>query len=202
MNPIGSARSCQNSLGQPLKRLLSIENRAPSGPVKVSVPTQPQERPQGGVSLTSGVAALFAWFPASWASKIAPCFLSQGGAPQDPQEVTIPCPTREAPGMQRAQRDRALQAVRFVDKKAPGICTASPVNDPAEKPHTSSGTISDLPDCCNPFRVCGFTWASRIVAARRSRTARVSSNLGLTNWFGRKFIHTSSGKELIDGWSS
>ena len=99
-------------------------NRAPSGPVKVSVPTQPQERPQGGVSLTSGVAALLAWFPASWASKIAPCFLSQGGAPQDPQEVTIPCPTREAPGMQRAQRaqrDRVLQAVRFVDKKAPGI---------------------------------------------------------------------------------
>ena len=42
-------------------------NRAPSGPVKVSVPTQPQERPQGGVSLTSGVAALLAWFPASWA---------------------------------------------------------------------------------------------------------------------------------------
>ena len=74
-------------------------NRAPSGPVKVSVPTQPQERPQGGVSLTSGVAALLAWFPASWASKIAPCFLSQGGAPQDPQEVTIPCPTREAPGI-------------------------------------------------------------------------------------------------------
>jgi len=49
-------------------------NRAPSGPVKVSVPTQPQERPQGGVSLTSGVAALLAWFPASWASKIAPAF--------------------------------------------------------------------------------------------------------------------------------
>ena len=96
-------------------------NCAPSGPVKVSVPTQPQERPQGGVSLASGVAALLAWFPASWASKIAPCFLSQGGAPQDPQEVAIPCPTREAPGMQRAQRDRVLQAVRFVDKKAPGI---------------------------------------------------------------------------------
>ena len=52
-------------------------NRAPSGPVKVSVPTQPQERPQGGVSLTSGVAALLAWFPASWASKVAPCLLSK-----------------------------------------------------------------------------------------------------------------------------
>ena len=84
------------------------------------MPTQPQERPQGGVSLTSGVAVLLAWFLASWASKIAPCFLYQGGAPQDPQEVTIPCPTREAPGMQRDQRARTLQAVWFVDKKAPG----------------------------------------------------------------------------------
>ena len=73
-------------------------NRAPSGPVKVSVPTQPQERPQGGVSLTSGVAALLAWFPASWASKIAPCFLSQGGAPQDPEEVAIPCPLQRPLG--------------------------------------------------------------------------------------------------------
>ena len=96
-------------------------NRAPSGPVKVSVPTQPQERPQGGISLTSGVAALLAWFPASWASKIAPCFLAQGGAPQPLQEVAIPCPTREAPGLPRDQRARTLQAVRFVDKRAPGI---------------------------------------------------------------------------------
>ena len=100
-------------------------NRAPSGPVKVSVRSQPQKQPQGGVSLTSGVAALVAWFPASWASKIAPCFLSQGGAPQEPQEVTIPCPTREAPGMQRAQRDRFLQAVRFVDKKAQALTLVS-----------------------------------------------------------------------------
>ena len=74
-----------------------------------------------GISLTSGVAALLAWFPASWASKIAPCFLHQGGAPQPPQEVTILCPTREAPGMQRDQRARTLQAVRFVDKRAPGF---------------------------------------------------------------------------------
>ena len=95
--------------------------RAPSGPVKVSVPTQPQERPHGGISLTSGVAALLAWFPASWASKVVPYFLAQGGAPQPPQEVTIPCPTREAPGLQRDQRARTLQAVRFVDKRAPGI---------------------------------------------------------------------------------
>ena len=85
------------------------------------MPTQPQERPHGGISLTSGVAALLAWFPASWASKVVPYFLAQGGTPQPPQEVTIPCPTREAPGLQRDQRARTLQAVRFVDKRAPGI---------------------------------------------------------------------------------
>ena len=49
-------------------------SRAPSGPVKVTVTTQPHEWPHGGVNLTSGVSALLAWFPASWASKIAPCF--------------------------------------------------------------------------------------------------------------------------------
>ena len=42
----------------------------------------PHERPHGGVNLTSGVSALLAWFPASWASKIAPCFLT---APQHRQ---------------------------------------------------------------------------------------------------------------------
>jgi hypothetical protein len=99
--------------------------RAPSGPVKVSVPTQPQERPHGGISLTSGVAALLAWFPASWASKVVPYFLAQGGAPQPPQEVTIPCPTREAPGLQRDQRARTLQAVRFVDKRAQELTSGS-----------------------------------------------------------------------------
>ena len=72
-------------------------NRAPSGPVKVSVPTQPQERPQGGVSLTSGVAALLAWFPASWASKVAPCLLSQGGAPQSPQRGGNTLPHARSP---------------------------------------------------------------------------------------------------------
>jgi len=35
-------------------------SRAPSGPVKVTVTTQPHERPHGGVNLISGVSALLA----------------------------------------------------------------------------------------------------------------------------------------------
>ena len=34
-----------------------------------------------GVDLVSGVSALLAWFPASWASKIAPCFIGEKVAP-------------------------------------------------------------------------------------------------------------------------
>jgi hypothetical protein len=86
------------------------------------VTTQPHLRPHAGVNLTSGVSALLAWFPASWASKIAPCFLApQAGAPQQPQEAAIPCPTREGSGLQRDPRTRTLQAVRFADKKVPGL---------------------------------------------------------------------------------
>ena len=72
-------------------------DRAPSGPVKVVVTNQPHSRPNAGIDLASGVSALLAWFPASWASKVAPCFIGEaGGATQLPQEVTIQCPTREA----------------------------------------------------------------------------------------------------------
>ena len=72
-------------------------DRAPSGPVKVVVTNQPHSRPNAGIDLASGVSALLAWFPASWASKAAPCFIGDaGGATQLPQEVTIQCPTREA----------------------------------------------------------------------------------------------------------
>ena len=55
--------------------------RAPSGPVKVVVTNQPHSRRHTGVDLVSGVSALLAWFPASWASKIAPCFLGEEGGP-------------------------------------------------------------------------------------------------------------------------
>ena len=74
-------------------------DRAPSGPVKVVVTNQPHSRPNAGIDLVSGVSALLAWFPASWASKVAPCFIGEaGGATQLPQEVTIQCANREASG--------------------------------------------------------------------------------------------------------
>ena len=90
------------SLGAATETVLINRSRTPSSPGKVTVTTQPHERPHGGVNFTRGVSALLAWFPASWASTIAPCFLTpQGGAPQHPQ-VTIPCPTRETPGLHKA----------------------------------------------------------------------------------------------------
>ena len=97
-------------------------DRAPSGPVKVVVTNQPHSRPNAGIDLASGVPALLAWFPASWASKVAPCFIGDaGGATQLPQEVTIQCPTREAANTQRDDGDQVLQAVKFTDKKVPGL---------------------------------------------------------------------------------
>jgi len=72
--------------------------RAPSGPVKVTV-TQPHARPHE-VS-TSLVGSQHSWR----GCKIAPCFAPQGGAPQYPQEVVIPCPTRERSGLQRDLQD-------------------------------------------------------------------------------------------------
>ena len=96
--------------------------RAPSGPVKVTVTTQPHSRPNAGVNLISGVSALLAWFPASWASKIAPHFLQPlAGSAQPPQEVNIPCPNREGIGPQRDATTKMLQAVRFADKKVAGL---------------------------------------------------------------------------------
>ena len=97
-------------------------DRAPSGPVKVVVTNQPHSRPNAGIDLASGVSALLAWFPASWASKVAPCFIGEaGGAAQLPQEVMIQCSTREAANTQRDDRDQVLQAVKFTDKKVPGL---------------------------------------------------------------------------------
>ena len=84
-------------------------DRAPSRPVKVSVTNQPHLRPNAGIDLASGVSALLAWFPASWASKVAPCFIGDaGGATQLPQEVTIQCPTREAANTQREDVGKSL----------------------------------------------------------------------------------------------
>ena len=97
-------------------------DRAPSGPVKVVVTNQPHSRPNAGIDLVSGVSALLAWFPASWASKVAPCFIGEaGGATQLPQEVTIQCANREAANTQWDDSDQVLQAVKFTDKRAPGL---------------------------------------------------------------------------------
>ena len=99
--------------------------RAPSGPVKVVVTNQPHSRRHTGVDLVSGTSALLAWFPASWASKIAPCFLGEeGGATQAPQEVSFSCPHRVFEGLQREAADQVLQAVKFTDKNAPGLSLA------------------------------------------------------------------------------
>ena len=63
-------------------------DRAPSGPVKVVVTNQPHSCPNAGIDLVSGVSALLAWFPASWANKVAPCFIGEaGGATQLPSNV-------------------------------------------------------------------------------------------------------------------
>ena len=66
-------------------------------------------------------SAILAWFPVTWASKVAQCFIDDaGGATQLPQEVTIQCPNREAAGTQRDDGDQVLQAVKFTDKKVLG----------------------------------------------------------------------------------
>ena len=73
----------------------------------------------------SGASALLAWFPASWASKIAPCFLGEaGGAIQAPLEVSFSCPHRVFEGLQREAAGQVLQAVKFTDKNAPGLSLA------------------------------------------------------------------------------
>ena len=43
----------------------------------------------------------------------------EAGAPQPPQEVTIPCPNRAGASLQKDKSDKTLQAVRFADKKVP-----------------------------------------------------------------------------------
>ena len=92
--------------------------RAPSGPVKVLVTDRPHRR----VDLTSGASALLAWFPASWASKIAPKLLEN--APenaQKPQEINITCPKRSCDETPVEGTKQLLQAVKFAAKNMPGF---------------------------------------------------------------------------------
>ena len=96
--------------------------RAPSGPVKVVVSQKAHSRPNAGIDVLTGVSAMFAWFPASWASRIAPAFLGDEGSKLPPQEVSIPCPNRDWEGIQKAAEDQTLQAIRFTDKNATQVC--------------------------------------------------------------------------------
>ena len=97
-------------------------SRAPSGPVKVLVTDRPHRRTTGLVDLTSGASALLAWFPASWASKIAPKLLEN--APenaQKPQEINIACPKRSCDEAPVEGAKQLLQAVKFAAKTMPGF---------------------------------------------------------------------------------
>ena len=97
-------------------------SRAPSGPVKVLVTDRPHRRTTGLVDLTSGACALLAWFPASWASKIAPKLLEN--APenaQKPQEINIARPKRSCDETPVEGAKQLLQAVKFAAKTMPGF---------------------------------------------------------------------------------
>ena len=97
-------------------------SRAPSGPVKVLVTDRPHRRTTGLVDLTGGASALLAWFPASWASKIAPKLLEH--APenaQKPQEINLTCPKRSCDELSAEGEKQLLQAVKFVSTNLPGF---------------------------------------------------------------------------------
>ena len=96
-------------------------SRAPSGPVKAVVSQQPHVRHHAGIKVHAGISALFAWFPASWASKIAPVFVGSEGSKISPQVINIPCPNRACDGAQNTAEALALQAVRFIDKNVVGL---------------------------------------------------------------------------------
>ena len=95
-------------------------NRAPSGPVKVLVTDRLHKRLTGIVDLFSGASSLLAWFPASWASKIAPQFLAnptENG--QKPQEIYIACPKRAGGDAPMDGEKQTLQAIKFAAKNMP-----------------------------------------------------------------------------------
>ena len=94
------------------------KGRAPSGPVKVLVTDREPKRMQNVVDVCSGASSLLAWFPASWATKIAPEFLAnptENG--QTPQIQELACPKRA--GADEGDRQHKLQAVRFSARDMP-----------------------------------------------------------------------------------
>ena len=89
----------------------------------------PHSRVVSGVTVVSRISALIAWFPANWASKIAPLFQrGSAGSYQNIQKVYIqsvrstpPPQSDEASGeTAEARTDGNLLAVRFADNRAPG----------------------------------------------------------------------------------
>ena len=73
---------------------------------------------QNVVDVCSGASSLLAWFPASWASKIAPEFLAnptENG--QTPQIQELACPKRA--GADDSEKQHKLQAVRFSARDLP-----------------------------------------------------------------------------------
>ena len=119
MLPIGSGLSCLGLLERPNESAELNRNRAPSGPVKVLVADRPHKRLTGVVDLFSGASSLLAWFPASWAVKIAPHSLAnptENG--QKPQIFNIACPKRAGGDAPMDGEKQTLQAIRF----APRIC--------------------------------------------------------------------------------
>ena len=72
---IGSA-SWSELIGAATETATINRNRAPSGPVKVSVPTQPQERPQGGIRLQFFSAANMYFFCLTAFSASNTCFFA------------------------------------------------------------------------------------------------------------------------------
>ena len=96
------------------------KNRAPSGPLKVLVTDRQHKRITSIVDICSGASSLLAWFPASWASKIAPHFLAnptENG--QRPQILSIACPKQAGGDAAEEGKKQTLQAVRFAAKNIP-----------------------------------------------------------------------------------
>ena len=93
------------------------KGRAPSGPVKVLVTDREPKRRQNVVDVCSGASSLLAWFPASWASRIAPEFLKNPTEKGLPQIQDLACPKRA--GADEGDRHHKLQAVRFSAKDMP-----------------------------------------------------------------------------------
>ena len=93
------------------------KGRAPSGPVKVLVTDREPKRRQNAVDVYSGASSLLVWFPASWASKIAPELLKNPTEKGLPQIQDLACPKRAA--ADEGDKQHKLQAVRFSAKEMP-----------------------------------------------------------------------------------